>query len=400
MPEPPPRIDPAPAVAIAGCGAVTAVGCGVPALQAALLENRSGLAATDRFSPRRFPSGLVGAADWTAGEPRTAGMERADDPAHALAAEALAQAGEEARAVLEPIPARRIGLVLSTTKANIEALERQMEGRPCPASARRHLRPELLAADLAAGRGAAGPVCTVSLACVSGLAALQQGMRWIQRGEADAVWVTGVDHLSAFVVAGFGAMKALDPAGCRPFDRNRRGLTPGEAGAAVVLVRGDLAPPSAIFLRGAGTSNDANHLTGPSRDGSGLALAIRSALAAAGWAPGMIQYVNAHGTGTAYNDAMEMQALRLVFGDSCPPFSGAKGMLGHTLGAAGVVETILCVLAMRNGVLPGTPRLLEPAEGASPGLLAVPRTIARLERVLKLSVGFGGINGALVLSHG
>src|SRR5205807_4752799 len=106
--------------------------------------------------------------------------------------------------------------------ANIEALERIMSGRACSERARRHLEGNLLAADLAQACGAAGPVRCVSAACVSGLIALQQGARMIQSGDADAVLVVGVDHLSAFVVAGFSALKALDPEGCRPFDRDRK----------------------------------------------------------------------------------------------------------------------------------------------------------------------------------
>ena len=121
------------------------------------------------------------------------------------------------------------------------------------------------------------------------------------------------------------------------------------------MKRGLLSPPS-IFLSGWSTSNDANHLTGPSRDGSGLALAIQRALAKAQIAPDKIDYINAHGTGTPYNDSMELLALRSVFGDRVPPFSSAKGIFGHTLGAAGILETVLCVLALRNNVLPGTPR--------------------------------------------
>jgi hypothetical protein len=112
-----------------------------------------------------------------------------------------------------------------------------------------------------------------------------------------------------------------------------------------------------------GSSNDANHMTGPSRDGAGLAQAIRAALHRADLLPQQIDYINVHGTGTPYNDAMESAAVRAVFGESIPPISGLKGMLGHTLGAAGVVETIACVLAMQEQFLPGTPRLNTIAEG-------------------------------------
>ncbi len=381
-----------PGVAIIGCGAITAVGRGVDALRAALKTNSSGLKPNARFDSPRFQSSIVGAVppnDFPSG-----------DPAFHLAVAALGEACDEARNVLSSIPAARIGLVLSTTKANIAALEQLAENEPCSDDARRHLQGYALAVDLAAGQGASGPVQCVSVACVSGLVALQQGAKLILRGDADAVLVVGVDHLSSFVVAGFTALKAIDPNGCRPFDRNRCGLSPGEAGAAIVLVRGDLAPSSAISMLGWGGSNDANHLTGPSRDGSGLALAIRRALNASGLQSPDIGYVNAHGTGTPYNDAMESMALRTVFGEKCPPVSAAKGMLGHTLGAAGVVETIVCILAMEGRFLPGTPRLIEPAEGTPAGLMRDPHVVDCLNVVLKLNTGFGGINGALILGHG
>jgi len=380
-----------PDVAIAGCGAICAVGHGLPSLRSALQANRSGLRASPRFNSARFQSHIVGVAldDATL----------TDNPAHELATAALIEARTNAQASLANISKDRIGLVLSTTKANIEALERLADGRPCSDAARRHLQPHLLAADLASECAAHGPVQTVSVACVSGLIAIMQGAKLIQRGSADAVLVVGVDHLSAFVMAGFTALKAIDPQGCRPFDRDRCGLTPGEAGAAMVLIRGDLAPQHSVRIRGWGSSNDANHMTGPSRDGSGLAQAIRAALKSANVSPSEIDYVNVHGTGTPYNDAMESAALRTIFGADCPPVSGLKGMFGHTLGAAGVVETIASTLAIQQKFLPGTPRLSNAADTAPAGLLLATQPATRLKHVLKLNTGFGGANGALILNH-
>jgi 3-oxoacyl-[acyl-carrier-protein] synthase II len=384
-----------PKVMISGCGATSAVGVGVEALRSAMRANASGLQKCERFSEGRFQSNIAGVALQN-------GQEH-DDPAYELANLALQEARQGAQDVLQSVAPERIGLVLATTKANIEALERLSDGRACSEMARRHLQGNLLAQDLAVSHGAEGPVQCVSNACVSGLIGIQQGARLIQRGNADAVLVVGVDHLSAFVMAGFNALKALDPVGCRPFDRDRCGLSPGEAGAAMVLVRESLirkstTPP--IQILGWGSSNDANHITGPSRDGSGLAQAIRSALDSSNLDPQQIDYLNAHGTGTPFNDAMESAALRSVFGDACPPVSGAKGMLGHTLGAAGVVETILCVLAMHERWLPGTAGLKVAADGAPSSLMHEARPAGRLHYVLKMNTGFGGVNGVIILGYG
>jgi len=380
-----------PRVAAAGCGAITAAGCGLDALRAAIRANSSGLSRSSRFDHARFQSNIVGATPLA--------LKDSDDPAWLLACGALEEACGQSRPVLERIPAERVGLVLSTTKANIEALERLSDHRPCSEGACRHLQADLLAADLASTFGARGPVQCVSVACVSGLIALQQGARLIQRGAADAVLVVGVDHLSAFVVAGFSALKAIDPNGCRPFDCNRSGLTPGEAGAAMVLVHASKAPAANISIAGWGSSNDANHMTGPSRDGAGLAQAIRSALQSAGVQAEDIDYIHAHGTGTNYNDSMESAALQSVFGADPPPFSGSKGLLGHTLGAAGVVETVICLLAMQEQWLPGTPRLTARADDVPASLVQEPRPALRLHHILKLNTGFGGVNGALILRH-
>jgi 3-oxoacyl-(acyl-carrier-protein) synthase len=382
-----------PGVAIAGCGVICATGNDSTAFLHALKNNISCLRPDERFTGARFQSSIVG----------TAPVDPAhDNPAHELASTALREAASELyqlSTIKHPLPATRIGLVLATTKANIAALERLSDGRPCSAPARRHLQADLLAADLAAEFNARGPVQNISNACVSGLTALMQGAKLIQRGDADAVFVAGVDHLSSFVIGGFTALKAIDPQGCRPFDQERRGLSPGEAGAAIVLVRADLAPQNCIMLTGWGSSNDANHMTGPSRDGAGLAQAIRTALTAACVTPDEIDYVNVHGTGTPYNDAMETAALRSVFGEQIPPMSGIKGMIGHTLGAAGVIETIACTFAMREKFLPGTPRLNNIAEGFPTSLVKEPRKATSINRVLKLNTGFGGVNGALILAH-
>ena len=391
-------MDPAPV--IASCGAVTALGLGLEPLERALQKNDSGLRADRRFAGHRHQSDVAGCVpEPVFDELRAAMPSHADAPAFLLAESALRQAELRAGDWFAAVPPGRRGLVLSTTKADVAALERLVEGHPCSAPARRHILPGLLAADLAEARGVRGLVECVSVACVSGLLALQQGARWIQRGIADAVFVVGVDLVSDFVMSGFTTLKSLDPEGCRPFDRTRTGLSLGEGAGAVLLARPTLAPSATLSIAGWGSSNDANHLTGPSRDGSGLALAIRRALESAATRPEAIDYVNAHGTGTPYNDAMEALALQSVFGEAVPPFSSSKGQLGHTLGAAGVLETIVCAIAATRGLLPGTPRLRERDPAVPAAVLVEPRAGAVPRRMLKINAGFGGTNAALVLAR-
>ena len=388
-------------VAIAGAGAVTALGIGVEPMETALRVNASGLRPCENLAGKGYQSIVAGwVPDDTFNQLRSADPAHADARAFLLADAALKQAEQNAAVPLKSVSPARRGLVLSTTKADVEALERMFRRQPCSPVARRHIQPALLAADLAAARQICGPVQCVSAACISGLLAIQQGVSLVQRNLADLVFVVGVDLVSHFVLAGFTALKSLDPDGCRPFDRARIGLSLGEGAGALVLVRQDLLSSADLLLvRGWGTSNDANHLTGPSRDGSGLALAISRALAKAQATPDSINYLHMHGTGTPYNDAMESLALRAVFGDRVPPFSSSKGMLGHTLGAAGVLETILCLIAVHAHTLPGTPRLRERDPVAPDSLLAVPQPATQLRRILKVNCGFGGTNSALVLER-
>ena len=372
-------------ITITACAAVTALGDGLAPLEQALVNNTSALGPCNRFTGKNYQTNIVGAvpnALWE--ELRQAETDYADAPAFLLAHRVIRQ--------LRPHAAGRIGFVLSTTKADITALERVQAGQPCSEVARRHIFPGQLAADLATANNITGPIRCVSVACISGLLAIQTGAEMLRRREADAVIVAGVDLLSHFVLAGFTALKSLDSEGCHPFDRDRSGLSLGEGAGAVLLARGD-----GLTVAGWSSSNDANHLTGPSRDGSGLALAIQRALKKAGVQPNEVNFVNAHGTGTPYNDSMEARALRLIFGDNIPPFCSSKGLFGHTLGAAGVLETILCVLAARSGVAPGTPRLRVAGADIPTPIQIAPQRIASLRTIVKINAGFGGTNAALVL---
>ncbi|MCC7377609.1 MAG: beta-ketoacyl-[acyl-carrier-protein] synthase family protein [Verrucomicrobiales bacterium] len=394
-------------VTVAGCGAITALGRGVPSLDRVLRGADSGLRPAEfRTGPGpatvRLVAGPV-SADALGHEPGDA-REDLGDRAFRMALIAAGEASVNAGEALSRISCERQGLVVSTTKAGIEALERLVWREAVDAAEVARIQPGGLTRDLARALRVGGPVQCVSAACISGLLALRQGMAMIQRGDADAVHVVGIDVISAFVVTGFASLKSMDPEGCRPFDRARVGLSLGEGAGAMVLARargGEGEPSeSGVRVTGWGSSNDANHLTGPSRDGSGLALAIGRALAKAGKRPAEVDCVHAHGTGTPYNDAMEALAIRTVFGDSPPPVGSSKGALGHTLGAAGVLESIICVRALEEAVLPGTPRLREADSQAPTSMVFEPRPEPGLRTVVKVNSGFGGTNAAMVFERG
>ncbi|MBC8453827.1 beta-ketoacyl-[acyl-carrier-protein] synthase family protein [PVC group bacterium] len=385
-------------VAVAGLGAVTAAGDGINSLLQAVEANSLELRKCKKYRGDLYMTNRVGAVPEDTWEKISElYTKQSRSRTFQLASHALSEAISQTKEQLNSLDPKRIGFVLSTTKAEITALEALTNSKSCDAESEKHIIPYQLAADLAKAHNALGPVQCVSVACISGLLAIQQGARLILRGDADAVLVSGVDIISHFVLAGFSTLKSLDPDGCRPFDKERKGLTLGEATGAMVLFKACPASNPLAKIRGWGVSNDANHLTGPSRDGYGLSLAINRALKMANYPPSSIEYVNAHGTGTAYNDRMEALALKTVFADLDPPVSSCKGMIGHTLGAAGVIESILSIISARANVMPGTPGFSTPDEEAPVNILKDPRPDTEFSRILKINSGFGGMNSALIL---
>lgn len=232
----------------------------------------------------------------------------------------------------------------------------------------------------------------VSNACVSGAQALIEGAEMLLDRDAESALVVGADALTPFVAQGFQSLQAVSPSGARPFDRARDGLSLGEAGAAALLALHGNGPR----LIGWGAANDANHISGPSRDGSGLALAIERALAGIDKA-GVIA-ICAHGTGTRFNDAMEARAFHNAFGANPPPVFGIKGAIGHSMGAAGLVEAIVSARVAESGIIPPTAGY---AGGDDEYALDVVHGAARDVGpgiVLSTNSGFGGMNTALVFA--
>jgi 3-oxoacyl-[acyl-carrier-protein] synthase-1 len=232
----------------------------------------------------------------------------------------------------------------------------------------------------------------VSNACISGISATILGMRLIQSGQYNHVVVVGADVLSKFVVAGFQSFHSLSGQACRPFDKDRDGLTLGEGAATIVLTnQANRCQPPFIEMVSGATSNDANHISGPSRTGEGLLIAIEQTLK--GFKA--IDLISAHGTATPYNDDMESKAISRA-GLSHVPVNSLKGYIGHTLGAAGIIETVAHVGSLVQNHSIGTVGYREFGVAENIAIEAE-GTERAINHVLKLASGFGGCNAALLL---
>ncbi|WP_297829791.1 beta-ketoacyl synthase N-terminal-like domain-containing protein [uncultured Rikenella sp.] len=285
----------------------------------------------------------------------------------------------------------RVQLLLSTTKGNVDRLAGCGDTVPDEAFLGHTAR------QIARYFQAARPPIVISNACISGLSALIVGQRLLHAGECDHAIVVGIDLLSEFITEGFRSFQSLSDRPCRPYDADRDGLTLGEAcGALLLTTDRQRALEPAVALPGGAVTNDANHISGPSRTGDGLYHAIRLALEQADTEPRQVGTVNTHGTATLYNDEMESKALRWARLDHTPANS-LKGYFGHTLGASGIVESILCAEELRRRIVYGT-------QGFS--TLGVPCAIEvspdhrPLEHpcCVKTASGFGGCNAAIVLA--
>ena len=274
----------------------------------------------------------------------------------------------------------RTAFVLSTIKGNIEHIDSQ--DVTLAASARR----------LADAFGNPNPAVVVSNACISGLAALLQGRRMLLGGGFDHVVVVGAEVQSRFIVTGFQSLKALSEAPCKPFDATRDGLNLGEAAAAVVLGFGE----EGWELVDGAVRNDANHISGPSRTGEGSYKALRYVLKHT--SPEELAFVNVHGTSTLYNDEMEAIAIDRA-GLLNVPVNALKGTFGHTMGAAGILESILSMHAVDAGIVLPTRGFSE--LGVSRPVRVSAQAGATDKRAfVKLLSGFGGVNGALLFRKG
>ena len=288
------------------------------------------------------------------------------------------------------VPRERTLLILSSTKGNTALLQNEEEGDTArltlPATAQRIAR--------IAGLDVMTPV-VVSDACISGVAAQVLAQRLIATAFCDAAVIVGADEQSAFIVNGFRAFKALADAPCRPFSADRCGLNPGEAAAAMVLqtVTPAVLTHSRPWLLAAGAlSNDANHISGPSRTGEGSYRALKAVCPQGD--DGTLAMLSLHGTATFYNDDMEAMAVHRA-GLQAVPVCSLKGTFGHTMGAAGVLETLLALHAAERGDVPPTHGFTTPGTPQPLRVAAQKQHTLRDGDVIKLMSGFGGCNGAV-----
>jgi 3-oxoacyl-[acyl-carrier-protein] synthase-1 len=243
-----------------------------------------------------------------------------------------------------------------------------------------------------------GPAVAVSCACASSAKAFGSARRMIEARLIDAAVVGGVDSLCLTTLYGFHSLQLSSTGPCRPFDVARDGISIGEAAAFALLERApDKLEAGSVLLLGIGESSDAYHMSAPHPEGLGARRAMQAALASAGLDAGDIDYINLHGTGTPSNDRSESQAVAGLFG-TATPCSSTKGATGHTLGAAGALEAIISVLAVKNGLLPGSVHTDEIDPALSIRYLRDNQR-SPLKRVLSNSFGFGGTNCSLIFGR-
>jgi len=309
----------------------------------------------------------------------------------ALVDAALKQLAPSVERLKREVSAARIGVVLGTSNSTMEEFtdnpDRIDMGYP--------------AARVKARFGLGGPAWSVSTACSSSAKVFASARRLLDGGICEAVLVGGADAYTRTVVEGFHALEALSPTRTRPLCADRDGINLGEGAAVFILRRSEDLPQDGacrIALLGVGESSDAHHLTAPDPEGKGAEAAMRAALKDADLSPADLDYVNLHGTGTTYNDAMECAAVRRIFGDRVPCTS-TKPLTGHCLGAAGAIEAALCFLALRDGRgVP--PHGAEPVD-ASLAPFPVPRVgdSRPLRTALSNSFAFGGSNATVILGR-
>jgi len=390
-------------LAIRAYTATTALGQGREMQAAALRERRGGLRHND------FATGVPGETPLDCWIGRVDGLEDAPLPSefaqwdcrnNRLAWLALQQDGirDAIATVVARRGADRVAVVVGTSTASIGASEEaytRLDHGAFPADLARPIvhNPHSLGGFMQDATGLRGPCVTVATACSSSAKVFAQAARLIAIGVADAALVGGVDTLCGSVLFGFNSLQLVAGEPCKPFDAERVGLSLGEAGGFALLERVD-GDETGLQLRGYGESSDAHHMSSPHPQGLGAQLAMRDALARAGIAPDEVGYLNLHGTATPANDAVEALAIAALFPATLHA-SSTKGWTGHTLGAAGIVESVFALLTLDRGELPGTLNSTAPDPVCGPQI-RFDNARREIRYAMNNSFGFGGNNCSLV----
>jgi 3-oxoacyl-[acyl-carrier-protein] synthase II len=394
-------------VVITGAGVVSPMGMDFQENAAGFRAGRTAFSPVTLFDVSRQRVGTAGQIDLPEtidGISRHAAsrMDRGSRMAWLAAREALTQAGLSGGAM---------PFIVGTSAAAMpigEDYYRAAQSLPQPRRAQLHrvetYQPQRQMADLARLLGIDGRIRIVSNACASGANAIGQAFHLVRSGRADRVLAGGYDALCQLVFAGFDALQALSPSGIpRPFDAARDGLALGEGAAFVVVESADSAQSrkSRVIAEivGYGAATDIHHLTQPHPEGDAALATMRAACEMAGISPEEIDYINSHGTGTPLNDIAEGNAIRRWAGDAVSKIkvSSTKSAIGHLLGGAGAVESVICLMALEGQWLPASLNVREPDPVCTFDLIREPRE-ASVHRVLTNSFGFGGANATLIFT--
>lgn len=398
---------------ITGMGAVTPIGIGVDTYWNNLLAGVKGIAPITRFDTSGLPVHIAGEVkDFNPADYLPKKLVRETDAfmhyALVAANEAIAQSGL-------PVQEERVGIVMSSALNGITTIAETQD--ECTKKGAYKVSPRFVpkvegniaAAQIAISHGIQGPSLTLSTACASGVDAIGTAAMLIRAGEAEAVIAVGADAtICPVMLSGLANSRALslnneDPAGAsKPFDLNRDGFVVGEGGGAVVIETEEHAKKrgATIFaeLLGYDSNTDGYHVTSPAPDGNGAISCMTRAIQKAGLTPDDIDYVNAHGTATKVGDEIEVRAIKAVFGEEDRvTVSSTKGATGHMMAGGGITETIACIQAVRNDVVPATLNYETPDPSCQLNLVVNTPKKMTVQAAMSNAFGFGGQNASVIV---
>jgi 3-oxoacyl-[acyl-carrier-protein] synthase II len=404
-------------VVVTGVGPIASIGKDKDTFWKSLIEGKSGVSRIERFDPTDFASQIAGEIkDFDAEVYIEKKEARRMDRFCQFAVAASQLAVQDADIDFTKINLDRAGVFLGTGIGGIETLEEQHKVllNKSPKRVSPFFIPMMIA-NIGAGNismifGLKGPNLTIVTACASSTNSIGEAFKIIQRGDADVILAGGAEApITPMAVAGFCSMKALSTRNdepekaSRPFDKCRDGFVIGEGAGMVVLEALEHAQKrgAKIYCEvvGYGTTADAYHLTQPAPGGEGAAKSMAMAIHDAGIKPEDINYINAHGTSTPYNDKFETMAIKSVFGDYAYklPISSTKSMLGHLLGASGAIEFVATALAVKTGIVPPTINLDEPDPECDLDYVPIKQRSLKLNYAMSNSFGFGGHNATIIV---